>query len=228
MTSFLLAAISLSMLAATPAEVRAQRRDGLRSYELPFQLCLPEGVRRRVEVEVAADGHVLKARAVPVRNGWLESTAFSWVFEPSRDGKASRRTLTFLFDTHDGVGPTSSWKPIHSRYQSPLTLHLWFRKPEIRRFTRMDGRLPQKRCPIHHELMFMVLVPWVATGFPQPDHPTPLDLEFRKVCEQSPYYAEYMPSGDVILQATVSEAYTCASCRRARMKWLAAHPDYMP
>jgi hypothetical protein len=228
---FVLVFLSLSFAARTAEDAgedaRECARDGVRTYALPELNLSPYwytgGWKAELDVEVEPDGRV--GAIHPLTDVWLpEMNVAKWTFVPLGGRQVRWHRVTIVFDDDvDSLEPPS----LAARYESPFTLHIWRKVALVRHLPRVDGRIPEKSCEVHHEAMQVELLPFQGCGGP----PLPAGLEGVPGPPPEAEPRELFPNvfdfaaGGTALESKM-EVYVCASCRRARDAWRAAHQPH--
>ena len=188
----------------------------------------------KVEIEIDSTGAVIDASVVsqlklPLLPHWAEQAARAWRFEPSSDSLAHHRVLTFSFE-----GALSAAKPrgVLASYESPLTLHVQYVEPTVAFLERVDGKIPEKTCKVHHIPMTVELVP-LGYGLPRgvdPDLPEGIAMErwWDAKAQLFPNAPRRKLGGCIVGSETQVEVYVCPICKDERDRWLEEHPGFDP
>jgi hypothetical protein len=184
----------------------------------------------RVKATIGNDGHVLTASAVEGPE-WLrpslEPTALLWQFVPIPDDGPCDIILTFIFMHPDvAEAPTS----LRVTYDDPFTVRLHYTLSTVRWLPRVDGLVPDRRCPIHGDVMQFDLVPieyglapmW--TGKPSRRETRQADEYFTARDNLFPNVFHAAGGGCVVGVERKAEVQYCESCRRAEAAWALEHP----
>ncbi len=178
-----------------------------------------------LEADVRADGSVADAKVV----GWdlthtiggiAADTLRSWRFER---GPPRRRFVTFIFEGDPIDGPTH----ISAQLRPHLTFHVVSHYDSVARWPRSGGRIPERTCQVHRERMTIEIVPIEYGGIPPPP-PSPLKQAYMLASSAFPNGYDRAGGGCVPGPHTRAEIYVCASCRKARAAWIAAHGGSEP
>jgi hypothetical protein len=158
-----------------------------------------------------------------------EAAAKNWIFVPSGQDEAREALLSFFFtgEERETDGPSH----VSSSFDDPWTMRLARVKSTTLRLPRENGAIPEKRCPIHGEVMNVGLVP-ISGGRFVPEIPR----EPRKQVAKRAYQkaeGRLFPETNRIFRSCTSdereaEMYYCQSCRDAEQKWLTRHPEWNP
>jgi TonB family protein len=187
-----------------------------------------------VEIKIDSTGAVIDASVLsdpgfPLLPAWAEAAARGWRFNPSSESWARHAVLEFSFE-----GAISDAKPrgVLATYESPLTLHVQYLEPTVAFLERVDGRIPEKTCEVHHLPMTVELVP-LSYGLPRgvvPDSP--------EAAAQGRWWdaqANLFPNaprrklgGCSVSSETQAEVYICPACRAERDRWFEEHPGFDP
>jgi hypothetical protein len=147
-------------------------------------------------------------------------TVHSWRFEP---GPARRRFVTFAFEEEPIDGPTH----IESHLRPGLIVQIVNHYDSISRIPRIKGRVPEQTCQVHGERMTIERLPTRYGGVPPPP-PSQSRRAYLRAASAFPNVYDAAGGGCVPTAFTEAEAYVCASCRKARAAWLAAHGGREP
>lgn len=187
-----------------------------------------------VDVEVDATGSVVSASGTAAPDlGVLvtqaEQAARQWKFVPSDSEQSRHFLLRFSFD-----GPLARAEPrgVRVRYERPLTLHVVYVNPTVVLLKRVDGKIPEKTCSVHHIPMRIELVP-VYYGLPpglEPGSPEErAQSEYREAEESRfPNAPTFVRGFCTVSSEKQAEVYVCPLCRKARNAWFAQHPGFEP
>lgn len=221
--------LSAFVVAAAQHPEGVPAADGLRSYIAPAASDSASALpgTYSFEVEVAPNGDVVAIRTNPCDPpvpDELGNVARGWKFIPFAGPSSQFRRVTFVFKP----GWTMDETRVETWYESPLTLHVERIESIVQRCPRIDGKAPEKACPVHHEPMHLTVLPIHYSGPPVSD-PTPLMTEYiRAFLDQFPNAGDHVEMGDVVTQYQFAEVFLCASCMKARRAWLSAHQEFTP
>jgi hypothetical protein len=164
-----------------------------------------------------------------------EAAAKNWIFAPSDQDDAREALLSFLFSGEREE--TAEPSHVTSSFDDPWTLRIAYAQNTVRLLPRENGRIPEKRCPVHGEVMAVEVVPvWYGlpvghiVGKESPE-------ELRKQAAERAYWKAkemFFPETNrhdrdgCIVQQPKAEMYYCQSCREAEEAWLARHPGWNP
>jgi hypothetical protein len=169
--------------------------------------------------------------SVPIATKCAEAAAKKWVFVPSYRDDAREAHLSFLF-LSDNEETEDASHTIFS-FDDPWTVRIAYARSTVRRLPRENDGIPEKRCPVHGEVMAVEVVPVYYGCF------TPATVD-----ERSPELAEWRAYRDArkkLFPETSwstygggaglepkGEVYYCRSCREAERAWVAKHPEWRP
>jgi TonB family protein len=191
-----------------------------------------------IRVTLDRDGKVTTStveHSLPIVTRCAEAAARKWIFVPSDREDAREALLSFIFT---GVFQQTD-EPGHmlSSFDDPWTVRLGYARSNIRWLPRVNGRIPEKRCPVHGEVMAVEVVsaeyglPMMRVGDEDSSE------EQRRQAERDAYLearAKLFPEtnrvvrGGCIVHELKQEMYYCRSCREAELAWLAKHPGFKP
>lgn len=164
-----------------------------------------------------------------------EAAAKRWLFAPSdRDG-AREALLSFVFP-EDPEDPRVSTTLIWSLAE-PFTVRLGYADASTRWLPREDGRVPEKRCPVHGEVMATEAM-GVRYGLPADRILNEHSPEDQRLLAEWKAYDDAKPKlfpwanldiqGGCMPREPRIEVYYCQACREAEREWLANHPGFEP
>src|SRR5438067_11602195 len=126
--------------------------------------------------------------------------ARKWKFVASKT--VWRTKITFAVEPQ---GETIVDTRVETRYESPRMLHVQRFQSIVNRWPRVDGKPPEKTCPLHNERMHIEIIPIRYSG--------PLDLGYRRVHNaEFPNTAECVLLADYHVPEKFAEAYICNAC----------------
>lgn len=207
----------LLVLAAVFFAIATPEQDGLLSYSVPVYALHNKGTVE-LNVDVDAGGNVTAVRPLPQPSPFLSTFAADavrqWKFAPGRP-RVEKVRISF-----EGERETNCESAATATYESPLTLHVTapIAKP-------ICVPPATDECAVHHEKMTVRRVR-VVYGLPyvgEDDHGY-----IRARNAEFPNARDFVLGGCVIRPETSANVYVCESCRRAKQRWLAAHPGYVP
>jgi hypothetical protein len=202
-------------------------------------------VTDRVFIRVTIDqqGRVTSSaveRKAPFATECSEAAAKQWRFAPSRRDETREALLKFFFL---GEAQATTDEPSHviASFDDPWTLRLGYAESTVQWLPRENGGIPEKRCPVHGEVMAVEVVA-AQYGLPlmrevDPENPEGSREEQRKRAEWSAYYearGKLFPEinrvvrGGCISGKPKGEVYYCRACREAEEAWLVSHPGFDP
>ena len=164
-----------------------------------------------------------------------EAAAKKWIFAPSGQDDTREALLSFLFtgEEKETDGPSH----VSSSFDDPWTMRLARAKSTTLRLPRENGVLPEKRCPVHNEVMAVEIVPirygllvGQAVSEERPE-------ERRKHAARESYgdareklfpETNWSVHGGCTVQEPKAEVYYCRFCREAERAWLERHPEWNP
>jgi TonB family protein len=199
----------------------------------------------RVRVRIDAAGNVIASSIEEGLGLDLDmdliagAAARLWKFNPSAGGETREALLSFVLDQR-----FTPAEPTHEEVSmdGPLTLHVVDKFGTIRWLPRENGKIPEKRCPVHGTLMAVEQLE-MSYGLPQPTysvHDTPkgrrleaqwdaylsaLDKAERTLFPESHSIAEAGTGCYVPFPETKAEVYYCQACRDAEKAWRESHPE---
>jgi TonB family protein len=200
---------------------------------------MASGIHGRVLIRVTMDreGKVTSdtvEHPLPIVTRCAEAAARKWTFAPAdRDG-AREALLSFIFT--GALQKTE--KPGHmlSSLDDPWTMRLAYAESTIRWLPRVNGRIPEQRCPIHGTVMAVEVVS-AEYGLMMRGGNEDSPEEQRKEAERDAYLearektfpeANRYARGGCIVHEPKEEMYYCHACRKAERTWLASHPGFNP
>jgi len=238
--------VGLVLLAIHPA--RAQQTEGPAVIHAEVPAC--ELARRArvsglvlIRVTIDQQGKVTSTtfeHEQPFTKECSETAAEKWLFAPSDRAETREAHLSFIF-TGETKGTDEASQAL-STFDDPWTLRIAYRELEIlqprqlRQLPRENGEIPEKRCPVHDEVMAVEVVP-VRYGLPmlysEDDSPEEKRLQaawdaYWKAHETLFPEVNRFIGGGCIVQEPKAEVYYCQSCREAERAWLEIHPDVDP
>ncbi|MEO6195691.1 MAG: hypothetical protein ABIS20_21935 [Thermoanaerobaculia bacterium] len=172
---------------------------------------------------------------LPFTTECSEAAAEKWLFAPSDRAETREAHLSFLF-----TGETKETdEPSHEiiSFDDPWTLRLAYAQSTISRLPREDGKIPEKRCPVHGEVMAVEVVPgWggrrvhVVDESPEKQRKQAAAKEaYWKASENLfPETNWHFSGGGCTDQARKGEVYYCQACREAEREWLEIYPEWNP
>jgi hypothetical protein len=186
----------------------------------------------RVKVRVAIDaaGRVTSTavteQAVLGLTARAEAAAKQWLFSAAPGVSAREAVLTFRFDA---VELSEEMNHVVSSFDDPLTMHLRYVQSTVLWLPRVHGTLPERRCPVHGEVMKIGLVPiryGLARGIDVDDlqemkrSHTFWAAKRKLFPESNPRQA----AGCRVEVEDKAEVYYCQRCRENEARWSAQHP----
>jgi hypothetical protein len=196
----------------------------------------------RIRVAIGREGRVTSTafeHRQPMTDKCSQAAAEKWLFAPSDRDEAREALLSFLFvGEHEETDEPSH--PI-STFDDPWTMRLAYAESRVRWLPREDGEIPEKRCPVHGEVMKVEIVA-ASYGLPimrevDPENPDGSPEEQRWQAEARAYFEareKLFPEinrvvhGGCIVGKPKEEVYYCPVCRDAEEAWLASHPGFDP
>jgi hypothetical protein len=233
--------VGLMLLALRSAG--AQQADGpaVIHAEVPFcELAFRARVSGQVLIRVTIDkqGKVTSStfeHEQPFTTQCSEAAAKNWLFAPSAQDDNREALLSFLFTGEREE--TDEPSHVISSFDDPWTLRIAYAESTVRRLPRENGAIPEKRCPVHDEVMAVAVVPvWYGmplghlVGEESPE-------ELRKQAAERAYWEakeKFFPETNrherdgCIVHERKAEMYYCQSCREAEREWLESHPEWNP
>ncbi len=219
----------------------AARRDGVVSYTIPSyppimvndagdeitSTVVKDIARAKVVIRLrVASSGVVESLETPSGKSTLSryaaDAAKAWTFEPADQERTV--AITFLFE---GERQSKCDSYVDGRYESPFTLHLHLLLATTYCFPRVDGKPPEKECPLHHELMTVESVP-VFYGLIDFDGPAEAQEYRAASAAKFPYSPHHMLGGCTLESKRFAEVFVCRICRRNEKWWLVDHPWYRP
>jgi TonB family protein len=169
-----------------------------------------------------------------------EAAARNWIFKPSDPSDPSDRrdareaVLSFVF-----AEAVYSEAPDHveASFDDPLTVRLVYSMSTVAWLPRVNGEIPEKRCPIHDQIMAVELVPVRPEGCRVVGAVAEETPELRRWREEHEAYADarekLFPEVNHWAKGSVgasgkAEVYYCQLCRDIESLWLARHPGFTP
>lgn len=168
-----------------------------------------------------------------------EAAAQKWTFAPSDRDETREALLSFLFT--DERQKTEA--PGHTlwSFDGPWTMLLGYAESTVGWLPRENGRVPEKRCPVHGEVMSVEVVGAEYGLLPMrsvdPENPEGTPEERRREADFEDYVnaretlfpeANRFVRGGCIVHEPKQEVYYCQACRDAEKEWLASHPGFDP
>ena len=159
-----------------------------------------------------------------------EAAARKWTFTPIEGNERREALLSFEFvDIAESEGPAH----LEASFEDPLTMRLvyWLQVSTVRQLPRDEGELPERRCPVHGEVMAVDIVP-IAYGLGRScvdSDPTCRE----RIAWHEAYWearAKLFPESNLSVRAGCNvqepkaEVYFCQACRDAEQAWLDGHP----
>jgi hypothetical protein len=98
----------------------------------------------------------------------------------------------------------------------------------VRRLPRRDGKIVEERCPVHHEVMAVEIVP-IQYGLLRPEAAGPgprqeVEEYWREKEAHFPETTHWVAGGCVVGSQRKAEVHVCRSCQEAEADWLKRHP----
>jgi TonB family protein len=207
-------------------------------------LALAAGAEGRVPVDVIVDvrgqpvstksveGHALLRKAA-------EDAALLWRFNPTSEGGAPREVrvyFDFRIEAVEATGAENTASLVGSNQYE-----LIYRYSTVRPLERVAGSIPERKCPLHAQVMKLDVVP-VSYGCPAGEviyrnsNPVNVWRNFRRKWAKRSYYEEvqrkYFPEsnariwigGETDLRVTKAETLYCPKCREVEAGWCKRHP----
>ncbi|MFL6196138.1 MAG: hypothetical protein ACJ75H_18305 [Thermoanaerobaculia bacterium] len=101
----------------------------------------------------------------------------------------------------------------------------------LRRLPRVNGKILERRCPVHHEAMTVDVVPIhyglllpEAAGLAGPRQE--VEAYWREKRAYFPETSRGVSGGCIVGVEKEAEVYSCRSCREAEAAWLKKHPAF--
>ncbi len=159
-----------------------------------------------------------------------EAAARKWTFAPIDGNERREALLSFEFvDREEIEGPSH----LEASFDDPLTMRLvyWLQVSTVRRLAREDGEIPERRCPVHGDVMAVDIVP-IAYGLPSGCVDSDPSCR-EQIARHEAYWeahAKLFPESNLSLRDGCNvhepnaEVYFCQACRDAERAWLESHP----
>jgi TonB family protein len=160
-----------------------------------------------------------------------EAAARKWTFAPIDGNERREALLSFEFVERE---ETEAPSHLEASLDDRLTMRLvyWVQVSMVRRLTREDGEIPERRCPVHGDVMAVDVVP-IEYG-----SPSSCDVDGDPACrERIAWHEAYWEAraklfpesnlsvrGGCNVQEPKAEVYFCQACRDAETAWLEGHP----
>jgi TonB family protein len=209
-------------------------------------IALAAKVKGSVEVEVDIDskGDVVLAKAIeghPLLRRSAEDAAKLWRFNPASDVASRAANLTFAFDVQAEESTDTRDDAV---YVPPYRIELTRKIATIAPLARLDGRIPEERCPLHDEAMQLDTVPIIYGLPPATSKYAKVDVIsfFRGVWDGLTHRETYeeaslkkfpnsnmtIGGGCIVGDERKAEVLYCPKCRAVEMNWRKSHPDEGP
>jgi TonB family protein len=203
----------LTLVAAVLFAIATPEQDGLLSYTAPTYSLRDKGtVELRVDVD--ARGNVTAVRPTkpsPILNTFAIDAVKKWKFAP---GRPRVETVTISFD---GERESDCETAPAATYESPFMLHV--------KSSAAKTHCERHECALHHEPMTVERVP-ILYGMPMVSDDDRQYFAARDA--EFPNARSATLGGCVAGPERFAEVYVCESCRRAKERWLLAHPRSKP
>jgi uncharacterized protein YuzE len=190
-----------------------------------------------IRVTIDQQGKVTSAtveQEQPFTTECSEAAAKNWIFAPSDQDDAREALLSFLFSGEREE--TAEPSHVTSSFDDPWTLRIAYAQNTVRLLPRENGRIPEKRCPVHGEVMAVEVVP-ARYGLPMLYSEDDSPEEKRLQAAREAYWKAHetlfpevnrFVGGGCIVQEPKAEVYYCQACREAEREWLEIHPEWNP
>ena len=166
--------------------------------------------------------------------GSAAAAARKWTFTSDYKSEAREALLSFVFA---GVQETEEPSHVEALLVEPLTMRVVYMQSTVSRLPRVDGKIAERRCPVHHEVMAVDLVP-IGYGLPMGYIVDENPITKRRLSERKAYgkaKTKFFPeshwsarAGCLVRPETKAEVHYCQSCREAELAWLRRHPGFDP
>jgi hypothetical protein len=164
-----------------------------------------------------------------------EAAAEKWLFAPSDRTETREAHLSFIFTGE--IKDTEEPSHMIVTFDDSWTMRFAYAQSTISWLPREDGKIPEKRCPVHGELMAVEVVP-VRYGLlmghimgeesPEEQRRQAARDAYGEALETLfPEINRYAGGGCSVRQPK-AEVYYCQSCREDEEAWLASHPGWNP
>jgi TonB family protein len=165
-----------------------------------------------------------------------EAAARKWTFARSDRSETRVATLSFMF-----AEAVYSEAPDHleTSFDDPLTVRLRYSYSTVVRLPRVNGEIPEQRCPIHDQVMAVELVPIryhrgcglraiVIEESAEERQRRELREAYADAREKLFPAANRWYDGGFPSWEDQAEVQFCQLCRDIESLWLARHPGFEP
>lgn len=197
----------------------------------------------RVLVEVTVDdrGQPVATKSFeghPLLRNAAEESALLWRFNPTSEGGSPREVRVYFDFRIEAVEATKA--ETAAKLTGPNQYELIYRYSTVRPLERVEGSIPERKCPLHAEVMKLDVVP-VSYGCPagkviyRNNNPVNIWRNLRRKWAKRSSYEEvqrkHFPEsntriwigGEADLRVTKTETLYCPKCRQVEANWCRRH-----
>jgi TonB family protein len=195
--------------------------------ELAFRARVTGSVILRVTID--GEGKVTSEtveKPLPIAVRCAEAAAKKWTFAPADRPGEREAELTFVFDPGMDT-ETDEESHVVSSFDDPWTVRVAYAWSTILRLPRVNGEIPEKRCPVHDEVMSVETLP-LARGLGCGSAEKEWLEAYADAREKSFPETHRHAASRPVAWETKEEVYYCQACRDAEEAWLRKHPRFHP